>query len=316
MTFNYSTIDVEAGRRQDYWAELVCKRLIPAVADFDDCGNFEGMLSGHSFGGLTVCRMESVAHTFHRTERMVRAQPNEDFVALLVQAGVATMVQGGREISAAPGDVILCDAAKPFLNGLKPEAVLLVRIPRQQLLSRFRGAENMMAVRIGQGGAMAHRLHEMAEEAYQWPGIHGPCGTAEARLASAFVDTLTAAMEIQAAAIEGTLASRYEVLFDKADRYISTHLDDGDLSSADVAAALHVSGRTLTRAFAQRGTTVMHHLSQRRLEASYAVLSERRVSQVSQAAYQCGFNNLAHFSRAFKRAFGMTPGSLLQNILH
>jgi AraC-like DNA-binding protein len=55
----------------------------------------------------------------------------------------------------------------------------------------------------------------------------------------------------------------------------------------------------------------MHHVWKRRLDAAFRVLEEGRVHQVSQAALQCGFNDLSHFSRAFRNAFGVTPSSLL-----
>ncbi|KER69952.1 hypothetical protein HR51_21150 [Burkholderia cepacia] len=310
MNFNYSTSEVSAGRRLDYWAECVCKQLIPANANFGTQATFSGMLSGRSLGSLTVCHMNSGDHTFLRTEANVRTTPNEDFVALMVRSGVATMNQDGREVELHSGDIVLCDAARPFINGLMSDSVYLLRIPRAHLLSRFGGAERMMAVRIAHGTAMARLLHEMVEEAYRWPG-NADCGAAEARLASALLDTLTAAMEVQATTNSCEAASRYDVLFDRADKYIRGHLDDGSLTSVDIAFALHVSNRTLIRAFASRNTTVMHHVWQRRLEASFSILTERRVHQVSQAALQCGFNNLAHFSRAFRKAFGTTPGSLL-----
>ncbi|MFT0171424.1 helix-turn-helix domain-containing protein [Paraburkholderia mimosarum] len=310
MNFSYSTAEVTAGHRLDYWAECVCKQLIPASASFATRADFSGALSGHSLGSLTVCHMNSTDHTFLRTERNIRATPNEDFVALMVRSGTATMIQDCREVELGGGDIVLCDAARPFINGLMSDSIYLLRIPRAHLLSRFEGAERMMAVRIAQGTAMARLLHEMVEEAYKWQG-HSGCAAAEARLASALVDTLTAAMEVQATGSSREPASRYDALFDRADNYIRGHLDDGTLTSVDIALALHVSNRTLIRAFASRNTTVMHHVWQKRLDASFSILTERRVQQVSQAALQCGFNNLAHFSRAFRKAFGTTPGSLL-----
>jgi AraC-like DNA-binding protein len=310
MNFSYSTTEVSAGRRLDYWAECVCKQLIPANANFGAQAEFSGTLSGHSLGSLTICHMNSGVHTFQRTEGNIRVTPNEDFVALMVHSGTATMIQDGREVEVQAGDIVLCDAARPFINGLMSDSIYLLRIPRAHLLSRFAGAERMMAVRIAQGTAMARLLHGMAEEAYQWQGRSG-CSAAEARLASALIDTLTAAMEVQATVSSCEAASRYDALFDRADKYIRGHLDDGTLTSVDIAFALHVSNRTLIRAFASRNTTVMHHVWQRRLEASFSILTERRVHQVSQAALQCGFNNLAHFSRVFRKAFGTTPGSLL-----
>jgi AraC-like DNA-binding protein len=315
MNFTYSTHEVSAGRRCEYWVDTVCRHLIPASAEFEHPAAFEGALSGRTLGSLMVSHMRSGTHTFRRSESIIRQRPHEDFVALLIQAGSATMAQGGREVSLAPGDVVLCDAARPFLNGLTVESSLQVRIPRAHLLSRFSGAEHMMAMQIGQGTAMPRVLLEMIDDFYQRP-IDEKFSAAEARLASAFVDTLSATMEMQSTAGEVHVASRYEALFNRADRYVRAHLDDGGMTGTSIADALHVSNRTLTRVFAHRHTSVMHHVWKTRLEASFAILAERRVRQVWQAAYQCGFKNLTHFSRAFRKEFGVTPGSVLSGDSH
>ena len=314
MHFNYSTADVSGARRLDYWAESVCKRLIPAAGGFGQASDFHGSLTGHSLGGLTVCRMSSQPHTFDRTAHHVRVAPEEDIVAVLMQEGTALLQQGGREVQVRPGDIVLYDAARPFVHHLAPASALLVRMPRQQLLSRFARAEAMATVRIAEGRTMAALLMRMAQEAFDTPSDRTP-GAAQARLAGAFLDTLTAAMEVQdgggAEGAQGAQPSRYGSVYQRASAYIDAHLDDCELDSDGIAAAMHISARTLARVFATHGTTVMHHVWKRRLETSFRVLQEGRVRQVSQAALQCGFNDLSHFSRAFRNAFGVTPRSLL-----
>jgi AraC-like DNA-binding protein len=311
MNFTYATTETSGHRRLDYWSEIVCKRLVPAAAHFSMRDDFRGALDGHSFGQLMVCRMRSQAHTFERSERDVQSRPEEDIVAALVQAGSARMLQDGREIVVRPGDVVLYDGARPFLHELHPESMLLVRIPRAQLLSRFGGAERMMTLRIAEGRSMAALLHGMAQEAYQL-SPQDAAGVTGARFAGAFLDTLTAAMEIQAASMAGHEATRYDQLYSRAHQYIRVHLDDTEMDSDSIADALHVSPRTLTRVFANHDTTVMQQVWKCRLEASFSVLQEGRVRQVSQAAFQCGFSDLSHFSRVFKKCYGATPRSLLR----
>ncbi|MBN8746602.1 Transcriptional activator NphR [Xylophilus ampelinus] len=310
MNFSYATTDTSGRRRLDYWSEIVCKRLVPAAAHFSVRDNFRGELDGHSFGQLMVCRMRSEAHTFRRSEHDVRRRPEDDIVVALVQAGSARMHQDGREVVVRPGDVVLYDGARPFLHELQPDSILLVRIPRAQLLSRFGGAEHMMTLRIAEGRTMAGLLHGMAQEAYQL-SAQDAAGVTGARFAGAFLDTLTAAMEMQADAMMGRQASRYDRLYERAQQYIRIHLDDAELDSDGIADALHVSPRTLTRVFSAQDTTVMQQVWKLRLEASFSALQEGRVRQVSQAAFQFGFSDLSHFSRAFKKCFGATPRSLL-----
>ncbi|MBK8498952.1 MAG: helix-turn-helix transcriptional regulator [Flavobacteriales bacterium] len=53
----------------------------------------------------------------------------------------------------------------------------------------------------------------------------------------------------------------------------------------------------------------------RRLERARALLAKGDL-QVSEVAFQCGFENLSHFSRAFKEEFGATPASLRGVLAH
>jgi AraC family transcriptional regulator, exoenzyme S synthesis regulatory protein ExsA len=60
------------------------------------------------------------------------------------------------------------------------------------------------------------------------------------------------------------------------------------------------------------GTTPMRWLINRRLEHAKYLLSHTNDSNISGIAYNCGFENLAHFSKVYRLKFGITP-SLSKN---
>jgi len=311
MLFQYSTEKLASSEKAAFWHDSVRTQLIPAAAHFLDPMEFDGCLTGHELGNLTVCQMQAGPHSFVRTEHFVRTAPDEDFVAAFVKAGSMRMSQNGHQVSVGVGGIVLLDAARPFTHDMDRNTVLLVRVPRQQLLSRFPRAEYMMGCEIAKGSPMGPLLHSMADEALrQQPS--SAAKVAQARFAAAFLDTLTAAMEIQGEGECAGHASRNDLVYQKAIQHIEANLDNCDLDSHDIAIAAHTSLRTLARIFAVQGTTVMHYVWKRRLDTSFSILSEGRVKHVSQAAYQCGFNDLSHFSRSFKNSFGTTPKSLLQ----
>ncbi|HID39786.1 MAG TPA: AraC family transcriptional regulator, partial [Calditrichaeota bacterium] len=43
-------------------------------------------------------------------------------------------------------------------------------------------------------------------------------------------------------------------------------------------------------------------------------LFDQKAGNVSQIAYDCGFDNLSYFSRSFKEQFGMTPSDYIRSI--
>ncbi|MBA4055167.1 MAG: hypothetical protein C0490_10680 [Marivirga sp.] len=50
-----------------------------------------------------------------------------------------------------------------------------------------------------------------------------------------------------------------------------------------------------------------------RLEKAKKLLAIKG-AQVSQVAYDCGFNNISHFSKSFKEHAGMTPSEFMEKV--
>jgi AraC-like DNA-binding protein len=104
-------------------------------------------------------------------------------------------------------------------------------------------------------------------------------------------------------------AGRSDVTFSRAKSYIAQHLHDVDLDVKRIATALGVSNAHLHRAFNAADTSLMRHVWSCRLERAAELLARRYMATVTirEIAYRCGFQNAAHFSRAFKERFGISP---------
>ena len=95
-------------------------------------------------------------------------------------------------------------------------------------------------------------------------------------------------------------------------RFARANLDDPDLGPDALAAAGSISVRSLNRLFGAFGATPMRWVWSERLEASRASLLQGEVRSVTDAAFAHGFSDLGHFSRSFKRTFGISPQTLLR----
>ena len=96
-------------------------------------------------------------------------------------------------------------------------------------------------------------------------------------------------------------------------RYIDEHLFDAEqLSPAACASAVGVTERYVHRLFALRTLRFSRFVQDRRLEAAHALLRNPsyRTQSVSSIAYQCGFTEAGHFSRVFRKRYGVTPSAL------
>jgi AraC family transcriptional regulator len=88
--------------------------------------------------------------------------------------------------------------------------------------------------------------------------------------------------------------------------YVEEHLAE-DITVADLANVACLSIFHFTRAFAaSMGVPPHRYVSQRRLEAAKALIATGRPS-LSEIAFNCQFSSQSSFTRAFRRATGMTP---------
>jgi AraC-like DNA-binding protein len=93
-------------------------------------------------------------------------------------------------------------------------------------------------------------------------------------------------------------------------RVLRDRLDRGAaVALADVAAALHVSERTLQRQLAAAGTSLRAELDGVRRTIALARLREERCP-VAEIATALGFADQAQFSRAVRRWTGMPPTAI------
>jgi AraC-like DNA-binding protein len=104
--------------------------------------------------------------------------------------------------------------------------------------------------------------------------------------------------------------SRQGALRQRIYAFIEHHLGDTELSPGTVARAHHISLRYPHKLFETQDSTVSEWIRRRRLEHCLRDLGDPALHHrtVSAIGARWGFTNPAHFSRAFRQAFGMAPG--------
>ncbi|WP_250006540.1 AraC family transcriptional regulator [Actinoplanes sp. M2I2] len=131
----------------------------------------------------------------------------------------------------------------------------------------------------------------------------GPAGVKAAR------DTLIElAHAVTLRGFDGTDPRLVPALVRSAKELAVRQLHDAELSPSTLARDLNVSVRTLHRAFAATGETVMAYIRDQRLEQAHRALvaSAGRLT-VAEAAARWQFADSSHFIRHFKRRYGRTP---------
>lgn len=310
MKLNYSTEALTERQRPEYWNEVVCKHCVLADSTIESPRKFIGKYAAKSIDDIEISWMSSPRHVWEREATHMRKDSNEAFLLTLMESGVGHLSQSGRSTQVNNGDIALYDAERRFTYDVTPESVLLLRIPRKQLLYRAPLAERYTAVRFTPDKPITGLLASMLREAASANFTEDLPAGVQKQFAASLLDLLAATIQVQMAGCDPEADER-ERRLQRVKQYIESQLDDPLLTVDRIASALNMSERTLTRLFAHSGSTPMRWVWQRRLEAAYCALKEGRARQVTVAAFRNGFNDVAHFSRLFKLSYGHSPKDLL-----
>lgn len=310
--FSYvDTTAIKDHEKIEYWMQTICRFYPHATSQRPNKHPFSAQLERTVLGSVELSKINCSAIRYERRMQDLRADESEDMLVSYMLEGSATLEQGGRIAILKAGDIAMYDAARPFTYDFSSAYhMLLAKVPRRVLLSRIPEAERLTAICIpgrSQVGALASTVLRSAVT------VDAPMdAVASNRLGISMIDILASVIEMELNT-HADLGGRQTQLLKKAKKYIHAHLDEPDLDLETISMALHVSTRTLSRAFSSENTTVIKWLWQERLEAGYSALSEGRATQVFDIAQGCGFTSGSHFSRMFKEKYGVLPNTFLRN---
>jgi AraC-like DNA-binding protein len=296
----FSTAGLPAARRIELWEAHNATALIGLSCHTAGAGPLEATEVNVSLGRIQLARVTGSPHVVERSAGVIGRDPADAVAVYVTLRGEAWFrgEDGTRELR--PGQILICDADRPFARGFtRGLEELAIKVPREVL------PEGLAWPRSPAVAAFA-------------PGCD-PCARALARLAGRALPSAGRPQPV--AADEGTVADLVAVLAagPAADRpaafraaarsFIEDHLADPGLGAARIAAAIGISERHLSRVFAAGGTTVPRHVLSRRLELAYAMLAGPGLT-VTEVAARCGFTSATYFSHVFRARFGLRAGEV------
>lgn len=231
----------------------------------------------------------------HSVEAARTEAAGRPFKLLLQLQGRAEVRQGGRKVSLEPRQFALIDGADAF-SVAAPQYFeqVLIAMPRSAVVSRHRGIERRTAVGHGSHGEEAV-IGDLALSL----GRHGPRLSAPALLrAIGALAGLLGGLRDSRGAAGDSLRQQGLALID---------LELADIDAETLAARLGVSRRYLDKLFSQTGSSVSQQVWERRLQCAAEQLRSVRSGGIAEVAYSVGFKDLSHFSRAFRKRFGVPP---------
>ncbi|MFI6515439.1 helix-turn-helix domain-containing protein [Spirillospora sp. NPDC050679] len=303
---------VNPSKRLEFWQDSVSALHFPFAASADPLHDFHAVLRQVELGSVQLVHMTCSPLRAMRTTRMIQRADPERLDLNLILTGGAVHEQGDGVARVGPGDFFLRDSSRPYTTRRSCEETactsesVAVRLPRAALPAHV--AERVavsLSGRSGTGALLADFISQSLRRSDEIPPSDRPM------LGRVILDLVGALCSADADA--GSLLapqSRQQALLARVHAYIERHLADPGLTPRQIADAQQISLRYLHRLFQLEGDLgVAATIRRRRLERCRRDLADpdQMAVPVYAVAARWGFADQAHFSRAFRSAYGTSP---------
>ena len=305
-----STDTVPEAERFSYWREAICEGVIGVSGERNkDQGTpFNGSAAASIGQSAVHIRIRSDGHpVFRRPREMARVGWDDHIWLFREISSGAWFDYDRREFVTRPGDLIVGDPTIPFATEARADYALDVWcFPRKlfapHLPVSLRPRSLVLTGADGLGGMVKAYLDAFAAQI-------DALGNREVDL---LADNFCRLLAVACGGAPGEQLEAVRLArLEEAKRYINLHLADPGLTPEKAAAAWKISVRQLHLLFEPSGMSFAQYVLRRRLEECRAALAnpigDRSVTDIALA---WGFNSLATFYRAFRQAFGETPGAM------
>jgi AraC family transcriptional regulator, positive regulator of tynA and feaB len=301
-----TTSGLSPKKQIQYWTAALTELCGQFDVDPLDGGSLDAQINYATVSRLKLCEIEVSQHRIALPVARVKAGEHP-FVKVLFQTyGVSHFEQNGRRIELLPGDCLAYDVSCP--HSITSPALTrheVVIVPTELLQERGFHAAKMPAFKFSSRAGTGRIAHDF---------VHAAFGEAPKLLpntASGVADTLIDLLllplrEVGAVCDRGGPAA----LHLRAQAFIREHLRDPDLSIDQISAALGCSKRYLHMLFSERGMTVSDYIWHARLQHCRQELEAQGGKTITDVAFSWGFSSSSHFSRVFRKYFGIAPSSI------
>ncbi|WP_343229034.1 helix-turn-helix domain-containing protein [Rhizobium setariae] len=263
-------------------------------------------LTSAVLGEARVSELEAGSHAVFG-ERVVRASHDPDSLKLLIQAeGSSLITQGGRTVDFGDGMPVLYDPTQAYtLINRTHVRLMMLQVPRHAF-SRVALA-SLLTPRLPHGalGGLWHVLLSTMQSSLREAGRLDEAS--RVNLGRTLVEMVRPIVEAETPG--QVRAKSLDVLLTRTKVFIETHLEQPDLSVEKIAARMGCTPRYIFRAFETQGVTPSQFIWEARLKRARADLGSAGCAarSISAIAFSLGFSSSAHFSRAFRQRFEISP---------
>jgi AraC-like DNA-binding protein len=321
----FSTAGLPAARRIERWESHNAAALIGL--DVRAAGQLDATEVNLQLPDVRLARVRACAHAVERTPEVISRCPADSVAIYLTLRGDASFASADGTRDLRPGDALVCATDRPFARGFtRGLEELVVTVPSAALFRRAgisrvsKPATTSFAAGGGTASGAPRPLPGTGQYARALARLTGRA-TGPGPTPPPDEDTV---LDLVAVLAAGQGAARATAHRAAACCHIEEHLTNPGLSADQIAAAVGISERQLSRVFAADGTSVPRHILTRRLQLAYSILAAPAPAQVparggadetvADVAARCGFTSANYFSHAFRQHFGLRAGDLRRRL--
>jgi len=259
------------------------------------------------FGASCLLSTTGSGATVVRGEDLARDQTTPQLVLSVLGGGTSVVTQHQRAAHLRSGDLVVYSSTAPyritFPHGTTRHS-LMIRLDDLGLPARL--LTEVSARPFGPGDPLARLVSSyLLQLASVAPRLRGAARDAVEEPAI----SLTRALLTSIAGDDSAADALGSSLETRVLEYLRQNFADREVSAGKIAAIHGISERHLYSVLARAGITLRPWLREQRLTAAADALTRpanRRLT-IAATAHRWGFADQAHFTREFRKHFGMTP---------
>jgi AraC-like DNA-binding protein len=268
---------------------------------------FDGAVQKHVIGRMTLI---SVTGTWYAASHARRGRTDQVGV-LLALRGSTRLSQDGFDLVLKPCEYCVLDSTASSVTIIPaPFHNVVVRFPAADVEaivpSWHRSIGKVIDGRAGAGAVFFDVIRGVLRQSRKLsPESGSGVATAAVGLLGSALLSLPHNQQTSPTQMEHYHRTRIKA-------FVQDHLRDPDLDVETVARHLGLSPRHIHRLFKDEPQHLMHWVWSERLRLCYDDLCRPHLRHrtLAQIAYAWGFNDSAHFSRAFRQRYGIAPSEV------
>ena len=303
---SWSTDAADIADCTTYWRRAIGEAILPL--DFVPYReDFAARLDHLQLGAVGLSAISiSASYEIARTDEGIARKPANRLHLNYIVRGAWSVHHDRKRIDLAAGDVLLLDPRMPYHIVSTGEAQhYCLTMPLSWLSLWFPDPEAPLAraIRRGEPGhaALAARIEATALAAPEAAGAAALCA-----------EQIAGALALALGPPRVKRTRRARELYFRVLQVMAMRAHEQGLDAEKVAEELCISVRYLHKVFASANTFYLQELFRIRLEHAYAMIRNSNFDRVStsEISWRCGFCDVSHFTKRFRRAYGVTPGAL------